>query len=126
MFNLSEYGHSFHGKTILVIQLDDRTAFSILESVRRDSCPYSFQTDGNIPPCRPDSVYFQSEESWYGLRFHGYSSTDHTMSLQIHVVKPMFMATAQLLKYEQICCLRSSENDHKACYFVLQEADAII
>ncbi|MCR5795713.1 MAG: hypothetical protein K6G61_10275 [Solobacterium sp.] len=126
MFNVSEYGHSFHGKTILVIQLDDRTAFSILESVRRDSYAYSFQTDGDIPSCRPDAVYFQSEESWYGLRFHDYRSTDHTMSMQIHVVKPMFMATAQLLKYEQVCSLSSSENEHRVCYFVLRESDDII
>lgn len=125
MFNLSEYGHSFHGNILLIITLDDSTAFSILETVRNSSYAYEFMTEEALPACIPDSVYFRSEESWYLIRFHQYCSSDHGLSMRIHFVKPMYMATAQLLQYEEICTVHSSENEHTVCFMCKKPAESV-
>ena len=112
MFNLSKYGHSFHGNLIYIFELDDNTAFSILESVRSMPCEYTFETEESLPEDIPDTVYFHSEESWYSLRFHKYSCDNGKASFMIHGIKPMYMATAQLLEYEGICKACGRKNGH--------------
>ena len=102
MQELSEYGYPFHKNSVLIIRLPNENVMEILQKARRTRGEQlSFSAEG-IPNTDPEEIYFLSEDTWYSVRFHSFINESNHISLMIHGVKPMYMATAGLKEYRKI------------------------
>jgi len=90
-------GYSFYGDVIYVIHISHKDALEIYREVRQHPCLFPFPQKENLP-ANPSAIYFKTEESWFGLRFHDF----HEDAFMIHRMKPMYMDEDTLKDYTNI------------------------
>ena len=91
------YGHAFYGSTVLIIDLCQKEASLLQESVRTGPQAVSFS--GITLKESPEEIFFRTEETWYSLRFHRFVQNEQGIRFLVHGMKSMYMAEASLEQY---------------------------
>lgn len=102
MQTVSEYGYPFRKSPLLVIGMSNEDALQTLKAARRTNSVSLTFPASRFPDIVPAEVYFISEDTWYNVRFHECRSTETDLTISVHGVKPMFMASACLSHYQKI------------------------
>lgn len=89
-------GYSFFGDVIYVIPIAHKEALEIYKEVKHHPCPFSLSKTEDFPA--PSAIYFKTEESWFGLRFHNFEKN----AFMIHRMKPMYMDEETLKRYTNV------------------------